>query len=304
MEEVIATSELEVEICQALNKHSAENESDTPDFLLAQFLTGCLKAFNRTTGKREAWHGRNAVEPSADPVPSAVLHARKYESKHEDVEAPEGVEVPRQCAMCEQESEVEEIYLCPNCHDYTCIDCSHDEHIKPWGWVCKSNNSPLPEILRNILNQWQGTNEAERHMLRLPALNPKAQTTQQRAVGRIEAMDHVIKQLTLIEEKLEPESEWNHLMHRIGKAANYLGHDIEGLIQTISVREVSRDILVEDLCRAAQAVMKSEELVRSIRAKSGGWLTHGASEGAVHEAFAEIWRLAVETVDVLRGENA
>ena len=30
------------DIAAAINYHSAENESDTPDFVLAEFLVGCL----------------------------------------------------------------------------------------------------------------------------------------------------------------------------------------------------------------------------------------------------------------------
>ena len=41
-----------------INKHSIENGSDTPDFLLAEYLTDCLNAFDKTMQKREKWYGR------------------------------------------------------------------------------------------------------------------------------------------------------------------------------------------------------------------------------------------------------
>lgn len=41
-----------------INKHSMENGSDTPDFLLAEYLTDCLKAYDNTMQKREKWYGR------------------------------------------------------------------------------------------------------------------------------------------------------------------------------------------------------------------------------------------------------
>lgn len=41
-----------------INKHSIENGSNTPDFLLAEFLTDCLAAFDKTTNLREKWYGR------------------------------------------------------------------------------------------------------------------------------------------------------------------------------------------------------------------------------------------------------
>lgn len=41
--------EFERELAALLNKYSKENESDTPDFILAKFLNNCLVAVNR-------WH--------------------------------------------------------------------------------------------------------------------------------------------------------------------------------------------------------------------------------------------------------
>ncbi len=41
-----------------LNRHSQENASNTPDFVLAEFLTGCLATFNTCVNQREGWYGR------------------------------------------------------------------------------------------------------------------------------------------------------------------------------------------------------------------------------------------------------
>ena len=43
-----------------INKHSIESASNTPDFILAQYVLGCLEAFNCATQQRETWHGRDA----------------------------------------------------------------------------------------------------------------------------------------------------------------------------------------------------------------------------------------------------
>jgi transcription termination factor NusB len=48
------TKELE----ELINKHSLENDSNTPDYILAEYLTLCLQAFNRTLQLREDWYGR------------------------------------------------------------------------------------------------------------------------------------------------------------------------------------------------------------------------------------------------------
>lgn len=55
---------LEQDIAAALNRACAENESNTPDFILAQFLLGCLAAFNVATQQRETWYGR---DPRTEP---------------------------------------------------------------------------------------------------------------------------------------------------------------------------------------------------------------------------------------------
>ena len=45
------TEELE----RLINKHSKENDSDTPDFILAKYLVDCLRNLNKATSARENW---------------------------------------------------------------------------------------------------------------------------------------------------------------------------------------------------------------------------------------------------------
>ena len=40
-----------------LNRRCAENESNTPDFLLAEYLMDCLQAWDKITKKRDKWYG-------------------------------------------------------------------------------------------------------------------------------------------------------------------------------------------------------------------------------------------------------
>jgi hypothetical protein len=42
---------------------SAENGSNTPDFILAQYLTSCLAAFDEAVNAREKWYGREPQFP-------------------------------------------------------------------------------------------------------------------------------------------------------------------------------------------------------------------------------------------------
>ena len=55
-------SRLRKDIEQAINKHSIESGSDTPDFILAEYLTDCLRAFDRATVRREEWYSRKGSE--------------------------------------------------------------------------------------------------------------------------------------------------------------------------------------------------------------------------------------------------
>lgn len=52
-------NDLASEIARALNKFSAENGSNTPDFILATYLLACLAAFNEASRARETWYGRS-----------------------------------------------------------------------------------------------------------------------------------------------------------------------------------------------------------------------------------------------------
>ena len=47
------------ELGSLINKHSMGNGSDTPDFILAQYLAGCLKTFDNATKARDSWYGVN-----------------------------------------------------------------------------------------------------------------------------------------------------------------------------------------------------------------------------------------------------
>ena len=57
----------EKELKTLINKYSKENESNTPDWLLAQYLIACLAAFTMATQQRETWYGRDA-RPTANSV--------------------------------------------------------------------------------------------------------------------------------------------------------------------------------------------------------------------------------------------
>lgn len=45
------------ELESLINKHSKENGSNTPDFILAEYLTNSLTVFEKATEQRESWYG-------------------------------------------------------------------------------------------------------------------------------------------------------------------------------------------------------------------------------------------------------
>ena len=55
-------NKLEKELTSLLNINSQENGSDTPDFILAQYLIRCLENFNKTIQRREDWYGRKLLK--------------------------------------------------------------------------------------------------------------------------------------------------------------------------------------------------------------------------------------------------
>ena len=52
-------SPLEQELTTLLNGHCCENNSNTPDFILARYLLNCLDAFNHASNRREDWYGKS-----------------------------------------------------------------------------------------------------------------------------------------------------------------------------------------------------------------------------------------------------
>ena len=50
-------TKLEKLLSDLINSESRENDSNTPDFLLAKFMVNCLDAFELASNRREVWYG-------------------------------------------------------------------------------------------------------------------------------------------------------------------------------------------------------------------------------------------------------
>ena len=60
------------ELERLINKHCMENESNTPDWILAGYIKSALSAFTAAVQQRETWYGRDA-RPSKSDVPGTPL---------------------------------------------------------------------------------------------------------------------------------------------------------------------------------------------------------------------------------------
>ena len=54
-----------------INCHSLENNSDTPDHILADYMQSCLLAFEDGVKAREEWYGRRTIKPLSDAIDEA-----------------------------------------------------------------------------------------------------------------------------------------------------------------------------------------------------------------------------------------
>lgn len=65
---------LEKELAELLNRHSCEQASNTPDFVLANYLMNCLRAYNDAIHMRQNWHGAKPGEDKTVTVDLMKAH--------------------------------------------------------------------------------------------------------------------------------------------------------------------------------------------------------------------------------------
>lgn len=51
-------TQFELRLEELINEYNLENGSDTPDFILANYLNECIKNFDAAVKQREEWYGR------------------------------------------------------------------------------------------------------------------------------------------------------------------------------------------------------------------------------------------------------
>ena len=55
-------------LCILINTHSRENGSDTPDFIIAEYLYNCLKNFDATMQARKKWYDPGVIHLPKKPT--------------------------------------------------------------------------------------------------------------------------------------------------------------------------------------------------------------------------------------------
>jgi len=74
------------ELTVLINKHNMENRSDTPDFILSEYVVGCLRIYDQTVRNRDKWYGQPAdriggrapLLDSAKEVDAILANEQKY----------------------------------------------------------------------------------------------------------------------------------------------------------------------------------------------------------------------------------
>ena len=61
IQNIYRNDEFKKELELLINKYSIENESDTPDWIIAEYMMNSLQIFNNTINQREKWYDRSNI---------------------------------------------------------------------------------------------------------------------------------------------------------------------------------------------------------------------------------------------------
>ena len=78
---IFETPTFKQELRDLINKHSMENESNTPDFVLAKYLIGCLDNFNDAVKGQKQWYGREVFVALKKSMSSVEMEAQPVDSQ-------------------------------------------------------------------------------------------------------------------------------------------------------------------------------------------------------------------------------
>jgi hypothetical protein len=69
------------EIETILNRYCKENDSNTPDFILATYLMDCLNAFNNAVSLREKWYNSKLEDEIVEENDGAFINSNLFEKE-------------------------------------------------------------------------------------------------------------------------------------------------------------------------------------------------------------------------------
>lgn len=111
------------ELQALINRHSIENGSDTPDYILTDFLMGCLEAFEAGIARREGFYGREVrggKPVTITPVDEAYVkqhYKLDYGPRDEFVEMLQTVKILELLEIRKQAQGVNDEYTLKACDD-------------------------------------------------------------------------------------------------------------------------------------------------------------------------------------------
>lgn len=124
------------EIASAINRHSVENGSNTPDFLLAEYLVGCLGAWNTATIARDKWYGVRLAPGQGEVSMKVADHEPDCEMRT----------LHRACTCKASNLARTRVQLDRPIEDFmeipgsSCPDCGNPQYDVPSGKACKNGH--------------------------------------------------------------------------------------------------------------------------------------------------------------------
>ncbi len=104
------------ELGALINKHSLENESNTPDYVLATYLIKSLEAFNACIMLRDGWHGHSSIigQKEAKKQDQEECHKRKPNLNYKEAQLYTYKQMEELCGEAKKQGKQEVLHLIRN----------------------------------------------------------------------------------------------------------------------------------------------------------------------------------------------